>query len=92
MLKLVIANLATLLVLPLSAFAADATCAGYNQYVTHQCASEKTLKGDLSDEMLKGYSVKTCKNESFKMILESDLVAKASCKPVMSGKLISALN
>lgn len=91
MLKVVFANIALLVLLPMSAFATNAVCAGYNEYVTKQCASVNVLQGDLDAEMLKGYSVKGCQNDSFKMILETDSSAQASCTPVMSGKMVSAL-
>lgn len=89
--KLIFANLVVAVLLPASAFATDSVCSGYNKYVSKQCVASAELKGDLSDEMLVGYSVASCRDESFKMILETDESASASCKPVMKGKLVSAL-
>lgn len=91
MFKLVFTNLAITLVFPLSAFASDPVCTTYTAYVSKQCVSSKDLKGDMSAEMLRGYTVLGCRNDSYKMILESDVAANALCKPVMTGNLISSL-
>lgn len=89
--KLVFASLMMLFVLPVSAFAIHPVCVEYNEFVAKQCVSASKLKKDLDPEMLKDYTVQGCRNNSFKSALEADLFASESCKPVMKGKLISAL-
>jgi len=91
MLKLALTNLALILTLSVNASAAESICNQYNEIVSKQCVSSSKLKSDLSAEMLRGYTIKGCRNDAFKSILESDVFADSACKPVMAGKLISAL-
>ncbi|RYZ84797.1 MAG: hypothetical protein EOP06_17410 [Proteobacteria bacterium] len=80
-----------MLTITTNALASKSVCLEYNDIISNQCIPVAKLKKDLTPEMLKGYSVTGCRHKAFKIALESDPFVSASCEPVMSGKLITAL-